>query len=52
MFEIEDAKEHLEELILEINRNGSIDEIDYRIQIGQDYAHTTKNNFVWRTHEI
>ena len=29
MYELEDAKEHLESLIIEMSKNGSIDEIEY-----------------------
>lgn len=42
MYELEDAKEHLENLIMEMNKKGSIDEIDYKIQIGHVFAHLNR----------
>ena len=39
MYELEDAKEHLESLIIEMNKEGSINEIEYNIQIGHVFAH-------------
>ncbi len=42
MYELEDAKEHLESLIIEMNKNGSIDEIEYEIQLGHVFAHLNR----------
>ena len=42
MYELEDAKEHLESLLIEMNKNGSIDEIEYEIQIGHVFAHLNR----------
>jgi len=42
MYELEDAKEHLESLIIEMNKKGSIDEVEYEIQIAHIFAHLNR----------
>jgi hypothetical protein len=42
MYELEDAKEHLESLIVEMNKNGSLDETEYEHQIGHVFAHLNR----------
>jgi len=42
MYELDDAKEHLESLIAEMKKNGSIDEVEYEIQIGHVFAHLNR----------
>ena len=42
MYELEDAKEHLESLIIEMKKKGSIDEVEYGVQIGHVFAHLNR----------
>lgn len=42
MYELEDAKEHLENLINEMNENGTVDEVQYKINIGHVFAHLNR----------
>ena len=42
MYELEDAKEHLDSLISEMKNKGSIDEVEYEIQIGHVFAHLNR----------
>lgn len=46
LYELEDAKEHLESLIAEMNRNGEIHEVEYKIQLGHVFAHLNRG---WNT---
>jgi hypothetical protein len=43
LYELEDAKEHLENLISEISKNGEVDEQEYMVQIGHIYAHINRS---------
>ena len=45
MYELEDAKEHLANLIREIERDVTYDENNLRVGLGQIYAHL---NRAWR----
>ncbi len=51
LYELDDAHEHLEKLINEMGQRGSIDEEDYRIQVGHVYSHL---NRAWngRSHTV
>jgi hypothetical protein len=42
MYELEDAKEHLERLITEMTEKGSIDEGEYEVHIGHIFAHLNR----------
>ncbi len=42
LYELEDAKDHLESLVTEMNKSGSIDEVEYEIQIGHVFAHLNR----------
>ena len=43
LYELEDAKEHLESLITQMNSDGAIDEeSEYKIHIGHIYAHINR----------
>jgi len=42
MYELDDAKEHLESLINDMNSAGEIDEIDYKIQLSHIYSHLNR----------
>ena len=43
LYELEDAKDHLESLISQLNENGKIDEIDFRIELSHIYAHINRS---------
>ena len=43
LYELEDAKEHLESLIAQLSQNGKIDEQDYMVQMGHIYAHLNRS---------
>ena len=42
MYELEDAREHLEGLIKDMEKDGSIDEKDYEIQLGHVFSHLNR----------
>ncbi len=42
MYELEDAKEHLEDLIKQMNAKGEIDEVEYEINLGHVLAHLNR----------
>ena len=46
LYELEDAKEHLESLLNEMESNGEIDETEYEVQIGHIFAHLNRS---WNT---
>jgi hypothetical protein len=43
LYELEDAKEHLETLITQLNEKGEIDEEDFKIQLSHIYAHVNRS---------
>ncbi|GLX76668.1 hypothetical protein tinsulaeT_00080 [Thalassotalea insulae] len=43
LYELDDAKEHLETLIAQLNENGEISEEDFRIQLSHIYAHINRS---------
>jgi len=43
MYELEDAKEHLQDLIDEMADSRAFDETDFRIQLGHVYAHLNRS---------
>ena len=49
MFELEDAHEHLGDLIAAMRSAGAADEIDYRIRIAHVFAHL---NRAWHTRSL
>ena len=49
MYELEDAKEHLRDLIDKMNSQGNIDEVDYEINLGHIFAHL---NRAWNSRNI
>ncbi len=50
MYELEDAKEHLEKLIAQMNKDGTIDEeVEYKMHIGHIYAHINRG---WNSRNI
>jgi len=42
MYELEDAKEHLSNLIAELDSKQNLDEADLKIQMGHVYAHLNR----------
>ncbi len=42
MYELEDAKEHLEDLINTMNSQENIDEVNYEINLGHIFAHLNR----------
>ena len=42
MYELEDAKEHLERLILDLESDPDFDEINLRIDLGHVYSHLNR----------
>lgn len=40
--ELEDAREHLETLIQRMSADGTIDEADFRVQLGHVFAHLNR----------
>lgn len=42
LYELDDAKEHLESLINQLNESGTIDEVDFKIQLSHVYAHINR----------
>ena len=43
LYELDDAKEHLESLIGQMAKEGTIDEEDYAVQLGHLFAHLNRN---------
>lgn len=43
MYELQDAHEHLGELIDEMSKDGAIDEADLRVHIGHIYSHLNRS---------
>lgn len=46
LYELDDAKEHIENLAREMSEKGKIEEIEFKIQIGHIYSHL---NRVWNS---
>lgn len=46
LYELEDAKNHLESLVNKMVDVGEIDEVDYEIQVGHVFAHLNRS---WNT---
>jgi hypothetical protein len=42
MYELEDAREHLVALIVDIEKDSEFDETDFRIQLGHVYSHLNR----------
>ena len=42
LYELDDLKEHLDQLINEMHKNGSIESEEYRVQVGHLYAHLNR----------
>ena len=42
LHELEDAREHLENLIREMSNGGEINEADFRVDLGHVYAHLNR----------
>lgn len=42
-YELEDAKEHLEALINQLNIEGSMDESDFAVQLAHIYSHLNRS---------
>ena len=42
LYELDDAREHLESLIDQMNGDGEIEEEDYAVQLGHVYAHLNR----------
>ena len=40
--ELDEAREHLEELVDKMNRTGAIDDADFSIEMGHIYAHLNR----------
>ncbi len=51
MYELDDAHEHLGNLLKEMNASGNVDETDFRIQLGHVYAHLNRAWFCRNVHE-
>lgn len=49
LYELNDAKEHIESLASQMAENGQIDEIDFKIQIAHFYAHLNRS---WNTRNL
>jgi hypothetical protein len=43
LYELDDAKEHLESLVSQLNGAGKIDEEDFKIQLSHIYAHVNRS---------
>lgn len=43
LFELDDAKEHLESLINQLNESSAIDEEDFKVQLSHVYAHINRS---------
>ncbi|MCK8136799.1 MULTISPECIES: hypothetical protein [Gammaproteobacteria] len=43
LYELEDAKEHLESLITQLDAAGQIDEEDFKIQLSHIYEHVNRS---------
>ena len=43
LYELDDAKEHLESLINQLNESGTIDEVDLKVQLSHVYAHINRS---------
>lgn len=43
LYELDDAKEHLESLITQLNDAGEIEEEDFKIQLSHIYAHVNRS---------
>jgi hypothetical protein len=43
LYELEDAKEHLESLATQLDGAGQIDEEDFKIQLSHIYAHVNRS---------
>ena len=42
LYELEDAKEHIDNLANQMNKEGRIDEVDFKIQLGHIYSHLNR----------
>ena len=49
MYELEDAREHLESLVNQMPEKGIIDEVDYSVDLGHVFAHL---NRAWNTRHL
>lgn len=49
MYELEDAKEHLEELISKMTSDPDFDEVEFRIRLGHIYSHL---NRAWNRRDL
>ena len=49
MYELEDAKEHLEDLIKQMNAKGRVEEVEYEINLGHVFAHL---NRAWNSRSL
>ncbi len=49
MYELEDAKEHLGDLISALNTNSEIDEVEYSIGLGHVFSHL---NRAWHRRQL
>lgn len=43
LYELEDAKEHLESLISEMVTDGQINEVEYKVQISHVFSHLNRS---------
>lgn len=43
LYELDDAKEHLESLVNQLNDDGEIDEEDFKSQLSHIYAHVNRS---------
>ena len=43
LYDLDEAKEHLESLIDQMNKGGKIDEEDYAVQLGHVFAHLNRD---------
>lgn len=43
LYELEDAKEHLESLVTQLDGVGQIDEEDFKVQLSHIYAHVNRS---------
>ena len=52
-YELDDAKEHLESLINQLNESEAIDEEDFKVQLSHVYAHINRSwNFRNLNHDL
>lgn len=49
LYELDDAKEHIESLTSQMAEHGQIDEVDFKIQMAHAYAHLNRS---WNTRNL